>query len=697
MKIYAVIGNGIKVTKEQYDKIMDNQYNGITITQSLIMMGLTTLESAIEDLEKSRCYAQYDVDKKIAELREFAKTLDNKEVVEEVKEELVNLGVKHRTGRSVRTEVVNSSSRKKYNEKYEYGVVTESGKMTQEEWIRAIEKRIVDLKEEHIVEGLINYALEECAWINDLDKAKEYAYDLYARRMWENNEWVGCKEFRKKIGLDAKEEVEEMKYVNIESVEVKGKTINVGARCTIKNDKDVFVTAVVEELRKYDDKVVALTWDGELDVKGLFKIDEDIAKPVEPKKEIATEVKTEEPKEEKVTKTEDAVEIVSLNELVKKDLIKVSNAIYNTRYVAKEKLVMSIKNNVATVVDDTNGTEIVTFEVSKKKKYSVVGDITTLYTENQDKYIKRVATEIIECALNYGTIKKIHIQNNELAFIVDGHNEDKYLELGELMHLTSNSKVNKASLLKELIKNHLTKVVKDKDKDLEVGDAIYYKVDGINESGTIGKINVLARTVEVHIRKKDGTLFHRIVSFDRIIRTIALIYKTDKIEKNKTNDSIEKESKEVTVTNQFESPKDNTLDKKEVTRVVKAVMELSKDVSTVKDNLSVVDSLIEGAQLHTYGKVATIGTTLKNEKYIGKITKKDIDDDDIKSIGDCSEVYIEVVRDEKNKTLTVGAYVEVEYIYTDGTKGKTGITIKEITEKIPKKANNFYENMIQLK
>ena len=541
MKIYATIGNDIKVTKDQFDEIIKKQNEGYTVTQALILMGLETVENVIDGLERNRKYAQYDIDKKIEEIKEFEKTLNKEEEVEDM-----DLNIKYRTGRATRKKIITGTSvRDKYEDVYEVNVVTNSGTMTLSEWKNAIEKRIVELKEEHIFKGLINYALEECAWINTKESAKEYALEIYARRLWENEDWVGCKDFRKKIGLDNKDEkeVNDMKFVNIESVEVNEKIINVGARCTIKNDKNVFVTAVVEELRKYDDKVVALTWDGELDVKGLFKIDEDIAKPVATTKE---ESKVEEVKENMVANTNNTVEIVSLNEIVKNDRIKVMNQIFNsgyTRNVNNFVLGMAVKDGVAIVLDkNNNNAPIITFEVIKKKKYSVTGDFKLMYTKEVD--LDKVAEEVIEKVKSYGEVIK------------------------------------------------------------------------------------------------------------------------------------------------------ETIDKKEVARLVKDVMELSKDLSTVEDNLNIVDLLIEGAQLHTFKKVATIGVKLKNEKYIGRITKKDIDDDDIKTIGDCSEVYIEVVRDEENKTLTVGAYVEVDYIYTDGTKGRSGVTIKEIVEKLPKNTNDFSKNVV---
>lgn len=148
----------------------------------------------------------------------------------------MDLKIKYRTGRAVRNKIVSGTGTKdKYENKYEVSVVTESGTMSQSEWENAIEKRIVELKEEHIVESLIEYALEECAWIHTREGARNYALDLYASRIWENENWVGCKDFRKKIGLDVVEEkeVNSMEIINIELVDVIHETKNTHIK---KND-----------------------------------------------------------------------------------------------------------------------------------------------------------------------------------------------------------------------------------------------------------------------------------------------------------------------------------------------------------------------------------------------------------------------------------------------------------------------------
>lgn len=532
MKIYATLGNDIKVTKDQFDEIMKKQNEGYTVTQALILMGLETVENVIDGLERNRKYAQYDTDKKIEEIKEFGKTLNEEEV------EDMDLKIKYRTGRAVRNKIVSGTGTKdKYENKYEGSVVTESGTMSQSEWENAIEKRIVELKEEHIVESLIEYALEECAWIHTREGARNYALDLYASRIWENENWVGYDMFRKKLGIEVETKVEEevidMEFTNIESVEVKNKTIRVGARCTIKNDENVYVTGEVLELRQYKNKVTALTWDGEINVQGLYKIIKDVEV-----KEMKSDI-------EKIEDKKVECEIVSLNELVKKDMIKIMNHVFNTGYIRKHSNAdfgMKVEENMATVVDKNTGTEIVKFEINKKKKYSVVSDVKNVYLEN--KTVDVVALEVIDYIKRIGKIIKIKVDINDIAFVVEGHNEDKYIELVDVIHETKNTHIKKNELIKELMTKHLDITKKYKQSDVECGDFVNFiknKNESLTYSGVVERVNTLARTVDIKYKRNNDIIEICTISFDNLTRIKTLTLKEE--EKHITKEESVKEQK----------------------------------------------------------------------------------------------------------------------------------------------------------
>lgn len=684
MKVYATIDGDIKVTKEQFDEIMKKQYEGYTVHQALLIMGLTTVEKIVEglDSETNRKYAQYDTDKKIEEIKEFAKTL-NMEVTKE-EDEKMDLKVKYTIGRSTRTKIISGANKKdKYISGYDTEVITNSGTIPKEQWLKAVEEKITANKEQYIIEGLIKYALEECAWINTEENAKSYAIDMYANETWKSKKWVGYETFRKKLGIEMEvkkeEEVEDMEFTNIESVVVKNKTVRVGARCTIKNDEDVYVTGEVLELRQYKNKVTALTWDGEINVEGLYKIDKDITTKEPVVKAVALEIKEENNMELAKEEKKDMIQVISMDDLVKKDLLKVSNAIYNSKYTIKNndaKILIRIEGNIATVYDDNTNVNIVKFEVNKKKKYSVVSEIETLYSVN----INEVALEVIDYVKRYGKITKVKVEPKDIAFIVEGHNEDKYIELVEVLHMTHNTHVNKNKLLKEIMNNHVNITEKYEQSEVECGDFVNFikNKNGVGTyQGAVERVNTLAGTVDVKYKSTSGEIDLYTIPFENLVRIKTVTIK-EKIK-------------------QMEEPikKQDTIDKKEVTKLVDDVMEISKICETNESNYSCIKSALSNVVIQNYNRGCSIYGILKDEKYIEKITEEDINDD-IRSIENCSEVIIEIIRDKRFNKLTVRGFVEIHYIDSNGIKKKTDVIIKEIVEKLPKKAKQIDENVIKL-
>lgn len=78
-------------------------------------------------------------------------------------------------------------------------VITTSGIYSKDKWIILVNNKIEEKGEAHIFNMLVDYALKECAWINEVEEAKRYALNLYSSRIWEDPVWVGYEAFNRDL------------------------------------------------------------------------------------------------------------------------------------------------------------------------------------------------------------------------------------------------------------------------------------------------------------------------------------------------------------------------------------------------------------------------------------------------------------------------------------------------------------------
>lgn len=78
-------------------------------------------------------------------------------------------------------------------------VVTLSGIYEKDKWILLVNKKLDEKQECQIFKMLIDYALNNCAWITETEEAEKYALSLYSSRIWEDPVWVGYKEFNREL------------------------------------------------------------------------------------------------------------------------------------------------------------------------------------------------------------------------------------------------------------------------------------------------------------------------------------------------------------------------------------------------------------------------------------------------------------------------------------------------------------------
>lgn len=373
------------------------------------------------------------------------------------------------------------------------------------------------------------------------------------------------------------------------------------------------------------------------------------------------------------------IEIITMDDMIKKDMMKVSSAIYVSNYNRNHKdakILIKVENNVAIVYDDNNNKEIVKFEVIKKRKYSLVGDIETIYNEfeenknnNKEKDIKQIVSEIIDYVKSFGEIIRLMTRPKDIIFVVEDEGKIEYIDLVDAMFMTFHTGTKKSKIIKEIMTNHIEVIEKREQSEVEDGDFINF-IKEINSVGTytgsVEQVNTLARTVDVIYKSTSGDLDRCTVPFENLVRI-----KSVKLKNNKP-----------------------TLNKKEVVGLVKDIMEISKICKTDESNYDSMRVISEDAEMYKNSKGSSIYLTLSNEKYNEDININQIED--AKEICKCSDVIIEIVRNKRQKTITVCAYVEVDYIRNDGSKDDTGVIIEEIVEKMPKNTKQNDENMIKL-
>ena len=373
------------------------------------------------------------------------------------------------------------------------------------------------------------------------------------------------------------------------------------------------------------------------------------------------------------------IEIITMDDMIKKDMMKVSSAIYASNYnrnYKNAKILIKVENSVAIVYDDNNNKEIVKFEVIKKRKYSLVGDIETIYNEfeenknnNKEKDIKQIVSEIIDYVKSFGEIIRLMTRPKDIIFVVEDEGKIEYIDLVDAMLMTFHTGTKKSKIIKEIMTNHIEVIEKREQSEVEDGDFINF-IKEINSVGTytgsVEQVNTLARTVDVIYKSTSGDLDRCTVPFENLVRI-----KSVKLKNNKP-----------------------TLNKKEVVGLVKDIMEISKICKTDESNYDSMRVISEGAEMYKNSKGSSIYLTLSNEKYNEDININQIED--AKEICKCSDVIIEIVRNKRLKTITVCAYVEVDYIRNDGSKEDTGVIIEEIVEKMPENTKQNDENMIKL-
>lgn len=373
------------------------------------------------------------------------------------------------------------------------------------------------------------------------------------------------------------------------------------------------------------------------------------------------------------------IEIITMDDMIKKDMMKVSSAIYASNYnrnYKNAKILIKVENSVAIVYDDNNNKEIVKFEVIKKRKYSLVGDIETIYNEfeenknnNKEKDIKQIVSEIIDYVKSFGEIIRLMTRPKDIIFVVEDEGKIEYIDLVDAMFMTFHTGTKKSKIIKEIMTNHIEVIEKREQSEVEDGDFINF-IKEINSVGTytgsVEQVNTLARTVDVIYKSTSGDLDRCTVPFENLVRI-----KSVKLKNNKP-----------------------TLNKKEVVGLVKDIMEISKICKTHESNYDSMRVISEDVEMYKNSKGSSIYLTLSNEKYNEDININQIED--AKEICKCSDVIIEIVRNKRQKTITVCAYVEVDYIRNDGSKDDTGVIIEEIVEKMPKNTKQNDENMIKL-
>lgn len=587
-----IFGDKYIIHKFEKEKYMDYEPKHVTKEEYVMNMIESELHEVYNIMTKGYIRVRVGAIEEKRYLTDKYKkyTIENKD--EEVED--MDLRVKCETGRAIRNKIV-TGTKEKFENKYEVGVITEDGIMTKSEWKNELEKRIVDLKEEHILENLIEYALEECAWIITRENAKEYALDLYTRRIWENEKWVGYDIFRKKLGTEIETKVEEedvdIEFKNIDSVDVK---------------------------------------------------------------------------------------IITMDDLIKDDMLSVSNMLYNRGYVLKNKdmkLLIRVENDMATVYDDNNKTDLVRFKVNKKRKYSIVGELEQLFKINTS--VIEVAEEVIEYVKGFGKINKIKIDIDNIAFLVEGRNEDKYIELVDAMYMTNNTHISKNRVMKEIMNHHVNINEKYEQTEVDYGDFVKFKKnkDSIGVyGGVVERVNYPARTIDVKYKNTSGDIEYLIIPFDYIMRIKTVTIK--EIETTSFNE-------------------DGTINKKEVSKLVSDVTDISRKCETGDSNYRCIKLIIENLKISHFDRGYTMYGVLDKDRYIEKITKEDIDDD-VKSIEKMSSVIIEVTKEKIFNRLRVRGFVIVYYIDSCGNQKRKELVIKEIIENLSKNTKQIDENVVKL-
>lgn len=85
-------------------------------------------------------------------------------------------------------------------QEYYKGLLTETGILSEAEWMKQAEKLIKKYNEAHITECLEKYYKETCMWLKNAtnENIRFQAINAHMRRLFENPNWVGYIDFKNK-------------------------------------------------------------------------------------------------------------------------------------------------------------------------------------------------------------------------------------------------------------------------------------------------------------------------------------------------------------------------------------------------------------------------------------------------------------------------------------------------------------------
>lgn len=155
--------------------------------------------------------------------------------------------------------------------------------------------------------------------------------------------------------------------------------------------------------------------------------------------------------------------------------------------------------------------------------------------------IDKVIEEIIDYIKGYGKVIKLKIDVNDIAFIVEGRNEDHYIELKEMMYRTNNTNVSKNKIMKKIMNNYVNITEKYEQSKVEYGDFVnFIKKQGCvgTYAGVVEQVNTLARTVDVKYKSTDGELEYCTIPLEHLVRIKTVTLKEMESNKIEDNDDV---------------------------------------------------------------------------------------------------------------------------------------------------------------